>query len=294
MARLSFPIHPARVLDRLGLTRISALVRSGRWAAHELRAPLRPDRAVRLGRLWLAERSGRRAYRVLREPELRGTRRSDVVFVFGSGRSLVDIGAGDWERISKADIVGFSHFHRQRWVRVDYHLIAEVPSVAETAASIRANPLYADTIYGVMRGFTAEASNELVGRRLLPSGARIFRWRRIGRNRTLPPSPTLGKGLVHGTNSILDIVNFALVLGWRRIVIAGVDLYNKEYFWLPAGVARPDEKTELTAASRWPQADQIVETLDLWRRVSAERGVDLCVYDGRSLLASVLPIFAWD
>jgi hypothetical protein len=213
--------------------------------------------------------------------------------VFGSGRSLTEIGPADWEKIAEFDTVGFSHFHRQRWIRADYHLVAEVSSVDETADSIAANPLYVDTIFGVMQGWIAEASNELVARRLLPSGARIFRWRRVGRGRMLPPGRSFADGFVHGTNSILDVVNFALVLGWRRIVIAGVDLYNKEYFWLPEGVARADEKPYLTAASRWEQADNVVETLALWRQLVEPEGIELFVHNPRSLLAGVLPVFSW-
>lgn len=293
MARLSTGIHPLRTLDRIGLGGAADAVRNVLWSAEALAPTLRPDRAVSLTRSWLGERRGRGAYSVLSEAQLRATRRSETVFVFGSGRSLVDIEPEEWDRIADADTIGFSHFHRQQWVRVDYHLLAEVPSIQGTAALLRGNPRYADTVYGVMSGWSAEASNALVARRLLPPGARLFRWRRIGRGRILPPSSSLKAGLVHGTNSVLDVVNFALLLGWRRIVIVGVDLYNKEYFWLPAGTARQDERPGLAASSRWVQADQVVETLALWRRLAQPRGVELFVYDSRSLLSQALPVFGW-
>jgi hypothetical protein len=93
--------------------------------------------------------------------------------------------------------------------------------------------------------------------------------------------------------SIQDVVNFALVLGWRRVVVAGVDLYNKEYFWLPPNVARPDEKPEFSAGSRWPQAEALIETMGLWHGVAARRGIDLLVHDSSSLLSARLPTFHW-
>ena len=89
----------------------------------------------------------------------------------------------------------------------------------------------------------------------------------------------------------MDVVNFALVLGWREIVIAGVDLYNKEYFWLPPGVARPDERPIFTADSRWFQADQMIETLRLWRQLVEPSGVRISVYNPRSLLAEAIPVY---
>jgi hypothetical protein len=264
-----------------------------RWGISLLGPTLRPDIAVRLTRAWAAERRSRPAYRVLSEAELRATRRSDTAFVFGSGRSLVEIGADEWARISACDTIGFSHFHLQRWVRVDYHLVMEIVSADETAASFRANPNYADTVYGLMQGWVAEASNELVGRRLLPAGARIFRWRRVARGRSIPPSRSFRDGVVHGTNSVHDVVNFAVLAGWKRIVIAGVDLYNKEYFWLPPEVTREDERPQYAADSRWVQADAMIETFRLWREVLEREGIELFVYNERSLLAGALPVFSW-
>lgn len=276
------------------MARAAAAVQDARFDLEPVLPALAPRRAQHLTRLWLGARLHASTYPVLSERELLATRRSDTAFVFGSGRSLVDIDDAAWTRMALHDSVGFSHFHRQRWIRVDYHLFAEIRSTDETAASIRENPRYADTVFGLMRGWTAEASNELVARRLLPPGVRTFRWRRIGRSRVLPPSRSLADGLVHGTNTILDVVNFALLMGWRRIVIAGVDLYNKEYFWLPAGAARPDEKPHLAADSRWPQADEIIATLALWRGIAEQDGVELLTYDARSLLAEALPVFAWE
>jgi len=184
------------------------------------------------------------------------------------------------------DTVGFSHFHRQRWVRVDYHLIAEVESASATTTSIRSNPLYADTIFGMTRGWMAEAANEMVADRMLPSGSRIFRWRRVARGMVVPPSRHLSNGLVHGAGSVQDTVNFALIMGWRRIVIAGVDLVGNDYFWMSSEAGKiPTE--------RWAQADTVLASFRLWRELAAADGIELLTYSASSLLAEVLPIFEW-
>lgn len=235
--------------------------------------------------MWLREPFGRRRYSVLSERELMASRRGDTVFVFGSGPSLLEIAPGEWERIAQFDTVAFSHFHRQRWIRVDYHLVAEVGSVTETAASIRSNPLYENTILGMAKGWIAEAPNELIARRLLPSGTRIFRWRRIARGRVAPATTRLSQGLVHGDGSVQDAVNFALVMGWRRIVIAGVDLSGTRYFWMPE-----DEEAEAGSA-RWGQATTVIASLRLWRDAAAVRGIELFTNSPRSPLAEVLPVF---
>lgn len=253
-----------------------------------------PSHVVPATRAYLRDRRGRRRYRVLDEAELRATRTSDTAFVFGSGRSLVDIAPHEWERIARCDTVSLREFPRQQWVRVDYHLTGEVDFLEPYAERIRANPLYADTVFVVQEGWRAVMGNELVGRGLLPEGARIFRFRRRARARYEPPSRSFGRGLVHGWNSITDAVNFAVLMGWRRIVLAGVDLYNKEYFWLDTGETRTYEKSGVTAHQRFTSHEQTIALLGRWGEELARDGVALEVHNARSLLAGPLPVFAWD
>jgi hypothetical protein len=251
----------------------------------------RPTHVALVGTAWLRNVGGRRAYRVLSPAELRATRRSDTAFVFGSGRSLVDITADEWRRIAEHDTISLREFPRQSWVRADYHLTGEVDELDEYARRLRENPLYADTVFVVMGGFFAHMGNELIGRRLLPVGARVFRFRRRARWRYAPPSRTPRK-LVHGPNSIFDAVNLAYALGYRRIVVAGADYYNKEYFWLAPGEARPYEPG-VDAAAPWPQTEQVVDMMGNWGELLARDGVELLVYNPRSRLTERLPVFRW-
>lgn len=288
MARLSL----AARLEQLGLARLADLARRARWHVDVIRWVWRPRTAASFTGAWLREPRGRRAYRVLSEEELRASRRSETVFVFGSGRSLLDIDEAAWERIGEHDVVAFSHFHRQRSVRVDYHLIAELLDLEGTAASIRDNPFYAETIFVVLKGWLALRSNQLVAGRLLPAGARLFRVRRVGRGEIRAPSSSFATGLAHGVNTSVDAVNFAYLMGWRRIVVVGVDLYNKEYFWLPPGTTTEAEAPGVTAESTFPGAEQTVETFRRWAEELRADGVALEVYDSRSLLARALPVFS--
>jgi hypothetical protein len=252
----------------------------------------RPRHVATLAAAWLRDRRGRRAYRLLSEDELRAARRSDTAFVFGSGRSLVDISSDEWKRIAEHDTISLREYPRQSWVRADYHLTGEVDRLDEYAQRLRDNPLYADTIFVVLGGFVAHMGNELVGRQLLPAGARVFRFRRRARWRYAPPSRT-PRELVHGANSIFDAVNLAYALGYRRIVVAGADYYNKEYFWLEPGESRPYEPG-VDATAPWPQADQVVEMMGRWGEIMRAEGVELLVYNPRSRLAALLPVFTWN
>jgi hypothetical protein len=256
---------------------------------------------VRLGP-WLRFQANRRAYRFLGEEELRRTRRSDTVFVFGSGASLNDLVGEDWEQIAGHDTLGFNWWVHQQFVRADYHLIRGIPDtdldaavwrpqLAEYFGLIRESPLFAHTVFLVHAGFRAINGNRAIGYRLLPEQNPVFLWRTsIG---TGPPSRSFADGLVHGQSTLLEAVNFAYLLGWRRIVLAGVDLYDRRYFWLPAGATRSvDERRNATATEpHFQAATGLVETLAGWRQLFRAEGVELQVYNPRSLLAEELPVY---
>ena len=262
-----------------------------RQAAHELR-PLLSDGALRrCGPPYVLDRLRRGAYRHLTEQELLATRRSDTAFVFGSGRSLLDIGPEDWARIGECATISFSEFVRQRFVRADYHVVGEVHDVPAYAALIRENPNYAGTVFLLQEGWHADDSNALVGHRLLPAGAGVYRYRRTSRGRYSPPSRSFADGLVHGWNTSIGVVNFALVLGFRTIVLTGIDLYDKNYFWLEEGELRPTVTTPVDQP--FPTADPVIELFGRWRELLEPEGVRLEVYNPRSLLARVLEVFRW-
>jgi hypothetical protein len=260
-------------------------VRAGEYAW------LAPRHLARLGVLYARDRAGRRHYRLLSDAELVATRTSDTAFVFGSGRSLVDVGDTEWEAIARFNTISLREFPRQAWVRADYHLTSEVDFLDEYAARLRENPRYAETVFVVQGGLLAQRGNELIGRRLLPPGARVYRFRRRSRGEAAPPSQSLAAGVVHGYSSIFDAVNLAYLLGFRRIVLAGVDLYNKEYFWLEPGETRDYEKGDIRSSDAFAGARGIVDMMGDWHDVLARDGVTLFVHNPRSLLAERLPVF---
>ena len=50
-------------------------------------------------------------------------RRSETVFVFGSGYSLNEISDAEWQHIAAHDVFGFNAFYHQRWVPANFHLL---------------------------------------------------------------------------------------------------------------------------------------------------------------------------
>jgi hypothetical protein len=257
---------------------------------------------LRLGP-WLRFVVSRRAYRYVDEAELRARRRSDTVFVFGSGASLNELDASGWAHIAEHDTLGFNWWVHQRFVRTDYHLVRGIadsdrdpsvwrPQLEEYFRLIGESAFFDEAVLLIHTGFRAITGNRAVGLRLIPKRNPVFLWRtsiRVG-----APSRAFAEGLTHGQSTIQEAINAAFLLGWRRIVLAGVDLYDRRYFWLPPHQTRElDRKRGATVADEHVQATMgLVRTLGAWREWLAGEGVELDVLNPRSLLADVLPVYA--
>jgi hypothetical protein len=264
---------------------------------------------VLLTNAWIRDRRARRRYRTLSEEALRSHRTSDTVFVFGSGASLNELTQDEWSHFAEHDTFGFNAFYFQRWVPVSFHLLRGAvygelrwrPFFAEVADALRGNPNFAGTTFLLQEGYLAQLGNQLTGYGGLPEGADLFRYRTL---RGWGPPSRSPRALRHAVGTLDDVVNAAYAIGWREIVLVGVDLYDSRYFFLPA-----DQTVTLDAATgalgpgdanvqRGNRADDphntaagAVRLLGEWRpRLEAE-GVRLSVYNPRSLLAGVLPLY---
>jgi hypothetical protein len=272
--------------------RAARIARSAAWSVRLLPVRIRP---------WLLARRNLDRYVVLDETALRPTRHADKLFVFGSGSSLNELTAEEIAEIERHQTLGFNWFVRQEFVRCDYHLIRGIPDtdldprvwrpqLEDYFRLLAENPRFANTIYLVQGGFRATNGNRAIGLRLLPAGSRIYHWRTI--DDADAPSENLDDGLVHGRSTLQECINFAYLLGWREIVLVGVDLYDRRYFWLdPSETRSVDERRGASAADPHTQAASgLVDTLDRWARWLAERDVRLTVYNPRSLLAGTVPV----
>lgn len=256
------------------------------------------------------ERLNRRHYHELDEASLRARRTSDTVFIFGSGYSLNELTETEWRHFAAHDVFGFNMFIYERWVPIRFQLLrggaegqlawrSYGEHIAET---IRDNPHCRDTVFLLQREYQAQFCNQLVGYRLLPAGRSIFPYHTARAEG--PPTRSFAEGLRHISGTLSDAVNAAACLGWQNIVLVGIDLYDSRYFWLP-----PTETTDINDATgaisgeyntirgtRYDDAHNtvrigIVDTMQGWTRVLGERGHRLSVYNPRSLLSGVMPVY---
>jgi hypothetical protein len=239
-------------------------------------------------------------YRFVGQAELSRLIKSDTVFIFGSGYSLNAIRKSEWSEIEKHDIIGFNFHFRQRFSRVDFHILREIKGGSNKQISDYAihdlneamdHPLYKDTVLLLQNGWYAEDCNELLAKKLLKNTHRLFLYKNIRNSQV--PSSDLAAGLTHGPGTITDCINFAYCLGWRKIVLVGVDLYDRRFFWLREDQDRDEDV--LNNANRTmihnTVANGIIDYLSHWRKELNAKGIELYVHNPKSLLSEVLPVY---
>jgi len=252
---------------------------------------------------WLQDRLKRGRYPHLSPAEVQKTRKSETIFIFGSGYSINDIAPEEWTHFAQHDTFGFNFFVRQNFVRVDYHLVREVggddldpqswrPHLDQYAQFIHDNPFYEHTIFIVQSGWPAINGNRMIHLAKLPDKARVFRFKSKNSEHYLPPSRSFEEGLVHHFGTLTDCVNFAYLLGWRKIVLVGVDLYDRRYFWLGYNETRASDSARgKSYEDVHNTAQPVINVLGEWHDYLAAEGITLSVYNPRSLLKEVMPVY---
>lgn len=259
---------------------------------------------------YVRERLNRHRYHELDEAALRARRTSDTVFIFGSGYSLNELSETEWRHFAAHDVFGFNMFIYERWVPIRFQLLrggaegqlawrSYGEHIAET---IRDNPHCRDTVFLLQGEYQAQFCNQMIGYRLLPVGQPIFRYHTARADG--PPTRSFPEGLRHISGTLSDAVNAAVCLGWQNIVLVGIDLYDSRYFWLPATETtdiNPDTgaisgEYNTIRGTRYDDTHNtvrigIVDTMQAWTSVLRERGHRLSVYNPRSLLSSVMPVY---
>jgi hypothetical protein len=251
---------------------------------------------------WVSARREIAQREVISEEQLRAARRGDRVFIFGSSASLNDINHDEWQRIAEHDTFGFNWFVRENFVRCDFHLIRQIadsndreiwePQIVEYFELLERSPHYDSTVLLVQHEWRARGPNLAFQMGVFPRKNRVFPW---STNRSAGLSRAFHAGLNHGSSTLCDSINAAYLMGWSDIVLVGVDLYDRRYFWLPEGETRAVD-TMRGAEFDDPHSQAttgLVALIAGWRADLAAEGVSLSVHNPRSLLSSVLPVFRW-
>jgi hypothetical protein len=242
-------------------------------------------------------------------------RNSDTLFIMGSGGSINDISESDRRTlVETGDVLAFNYFFRGEFVPVDFHIIREMEpcahpweismlwrrkSVSEYCTELTDNEYYTDTTLFVldqMPSLHDRASQ-------YPQWAlyinRCFSdWSICSyQNRQNQRWETPGKSIddiVHRRGTLTDAINIGYVLGYNKIVLVGVDLYDREYYWKEEGKRRDiDVRRDSHVTDSHRTSSHMIKVTNRWSDYLAGHDVELSVENPKSLLHTegTLPVY---
>ena len=266
---------------------------------------------------WILAARNRKHYTTIKKSGLLATKNTSRVFVFGSGYSLNDLSEAEWENIRKFDCIGFNGaFHLDKvpfkyfLLRAGYETVQGVldwrPYAEYALSKISCNPQLSKTTFLFPQGLTSSFTNRLIAYRMWDPGRPIFQYLtdRISRR----PNLNLDEGLVQRMGTLCSVISFAVTMGYKEIVLIGVDLYDNRYFWVPDNKTvnwSSEEKREIPsdATVRGILASEphntvnngVISIIADWKTyLNMKFGIAISVYNAKSLLASHVPVFHWD
>lgn len=233
------------------------------------------------------------SYEIINCSQLLKKKKSDVVFICGTGPSIRNIKNETWRKIERYDVISFRDFHKLKKVNVDFHISGEVDNLKEYAKNINNNPMYKNAFLIIQEGFKATKGNSLVGRKLLNLNFKIFRYKRKWRGKYIKPSKNFKNGVAHGFNSLTSAINIAYIMGWKVIILVGVDMHTHNYFYNTLNKLRDGEKKGIKINTPYTNRAKTLKLISIWVKEFERYKVKLFIFSERSYLRKVLPLFNW-
>lgn len=243
----------------------------------------------------------------------RRCQRKDTIFIMGCGYSINDITKEKWRHIVEVgDIFSFNEFYKGKFVPINYHICGEITAqnyalilinnkykrdIKSYYDEISHNPFYKDTI------FFLRYKKDMI-KEPIPVAIwalfflKAFKNKPVCPYRIVTPKDAILEpsnnihAISHNWATLFDAVNIAYILGYKKIVLVGVDLYDRRYFWLEP---KQSHEVDLKPGKRYfdihDTAENVVRGMKVWRAYLAKRGVKIYIYNPRSLLNKVLPVY---
>jgi len=269
---------------------------------------------------WLRLQARRSGYTVANRENLVGYKKSDILFVLGSGPSVNSIDDTEWQSIKEHDSIGFNYFLAHPFVPTYYHmeLLHKDMEMFRGCYSQR-REAYQGVPFMVNYHFFKEEllredvefiENKFITVPRFYTDARPEDVEKIFHFLHDYVAPGDDYFMLHYRGSLCLMISLGVLLGYKKIVLVGIDLNNSGYFFCDdryAGTAtqalrdrRCKVNAEVLAATHATAdpafipntitIDRVLRLLD--ESLLKKRGVRLFVYSNKSLLYPAFP--AWD
>ncbi len=233
--------------------------------------------------------------------KLKKVKKTEEIFIFGSGYSLKNISIKEWKKIRNYDSIGFNNTIFLKKINFTYHLNRTVPNsnknIKDQVKQINSNPYLKKTIFLMPEGIVEQYTNNIFAKKLWDKKKKFFLFKT---NKLISlPIGNLNTGLIHKSGTLMDCISLAYYLNYKRIVLIGVDLYDRRYFFVPRNKTSivlniPSNKDEhgkppnFIHSTMLNKVDYRIKNINNFFK---KKGVSLEVYNKKSLLRKELKLF---
>ena len=246
--------------------------------------------------------------------DIKKGRRKDTIFIMGSGYSINDITREEWQHfVDVGDILSFNYFFRGKFLPITYHICGEIggapnyglilinnkqrKNIKAYYEELFSNPYYKDTIYFLRYKIDFTKAPVPIALWAL-FFLKAFKNKQVCPYRIVTQKDAISEpsdsiyAIVHLNATLSDVVNISYILGYKEIVLVGIDLYDRRYFWLERNET---EKSDLNRGKTYSDihatADNVLRGMAVWNKYLIKKDVRLYIYNPRSLLNKVLPVY---
>lgn len=241
-------------------------------------------------------------YKIIKFEDVFQKRKSDTVFIFGSGTSINELNEDDVKLFKNHDTVAFNWFLHNTKISLDFYIIRGIQSpqnlvkkndrkkeykLYKTLLDRNSNN-YKNCTFLLQSGLRGTDSRRSISKKLLPKTAQLA-WYKVERNKLINQENS--NSLIIQISTLLTALSFANLGKWKKIVLVGVDLYDRNYFWNPLCTRQLDISRGAKFSDLHSTTNRIIPAIETWAKYLNKSDRKLMIYNKNSMLNQILPVY---
>ncbi len=243
---------------------------------------------------------------ILTPDQFKERKTSDTLVIYGCGYSINEIKTKQLAKLQKFDSIGFNWFCKSG-LHTTFYMVRE-------QANVKKRVKKGETVKGLFRYMASDPYKsscrivvniikdgwpDKIKKTVFPyhehleqlggSGVVLKEIRKLGHPSIFKKTDIFDKGNYHGRCTMCNIMHIVSYLRYRRIIFAGIDLYDSRYFWLKKNETRASVRGKgQSYKSKHAISKDLIELI---RRFKRTHKVRLLTQNPKSLLTKIMGVW---